>query len=157
MLAILCSLVQHPSKIYCVRLTSRSQPHGSPCFCCCWLFLDHSSFENCIALDLRALSHQHADPSPWSWFRLSSLCCTIALAAEVLLILSCLSSSEGQLCFHSADCLSWLLSPVLIQLLFSPAEESGRSASKRLWAPTTSCCTLLHTECSTCRSSFEGT
>lgn len=60
-------------------------------------------------------------PCSWSWFRLSSLCCTIALAAEVLLLLRCLSSLE--LCFHNADFLSWLLSLV-----------------PSLWS---SCCSLL--------------
>lgn len=80
-------------------------------------FLDYPSSGNCISLDLKALSHQHADPAPWSWFRLSSLCCSIALAVGVLLILSCHSSLEGSLCFHNADSLSWLLS--LIPSLWS--------------------------------------
>lgn len=45
----------------------------------------------------------------------------------------------------------------VIQLLFFPAEESGRSACRRRWAPTTSCCTRPLTECSTCPCSSAGT
>lgn len=57
------------------------------------------------------------------------------------------------ICSPGCCLLCWLCDA----LLFSPAGGSGRSACRRRWAPTTSCCTRLRTACSTCPSSSAGT